>query len=366
MWGVYELVKNYGVAIILFTLITKILLFPVGLQTHRAMLRNRVLAPKLQALKKKYPNNPQKVQEEQLKLQQEEGVSMTGGCLPSIVQILLLFGVIDVIYRPLTHILRVSRDAIAAAKEIVMSIDETLLSKASMREELVILNEVKKNPEIFSSIEGLSDKVAGLNYTIFGNVDLGSIPTFKPEVWNGAAIILFLIPILSGLSQLGMTIYMQYTQKKNNPEMPTMPGMNAMLYGMPIFSVWLAFQVPAGVGIYWIATAVFGLIQSLILNMYYNKERADAYIGAQREKSKSKPKKPGLMQRMLEQQQALQNQQNGGKRDDGAVEYETDEDGLHPLTKKEVNKYNSSKIKEARRRMAEKYGDSYDDESESE
>ena len=114
---IYSICNNYAVAIILFTVITKILLLPVNYKTQKGAARMQLLNPKLEKLKKSFANNPQRLQEEQQKLYQQEGVNPMGSCLPAFIQMFLLFGVIDVIYKPVTHILDISKSIIDERNE---------------------------------------------------------------------------------------------------------------------------------------------------------------------------------------------------------------------------------------------------------
>ena len=91
---IYSICNNYAVAIILFTVITKILLLPVNYKTQKGAARMQLLNPKLEKLKKSFANNPQRLQEEQQKLYQQEGVNPMGSCLPAFIQMFLLFGVL--------------------------------------------------------------------------------------------------------------------------------------------------------------------------------------------------------------------------------------------------------------------------------
>ena len=151
MW-IYDLVQNYGVAIILFTLVTKIILLPINYKTQKNAARMQFLNPKLAKLKKSYQNNPQKLQAEQMKLYQEEGVNPMGSCLPAVVQMILLFGVLDVVYKPLTHIIRFSGGVISKARDLASEISGTAISKSDLRQELRILNVFEHHQDKFSSI----------------------------------------------------------------------------------------------------------------------------------------------------------------------------------------------------------------------
>ena len=351
MYWIYEIVNNYGLSIIIFTLLSKLIMLPASYKQQLGTVRMQSLNPKLRQLKKQYANNPQKMQEEQQKLYQQEGVNPMGSCLPLIVTMIILYGILDVVYRPLSHILRISSDVIEKAKTII--VDNDLADKYfKTRPELTILRQVKDDPGLFSSLGNeFVEKVSAFKNTFMG-VDLGSIPTIRPETWNSAAIALIMIPIVSGLVQLAFTIYSQYKTRKMNPDMGSAAGagcMNVMLYGMPLFSVWLAFTVPAGVGFYWIWSSVFSLIQSVALYSYFTPKRIEEINVKLKEKNKNK--KPGLMQRMMDQQNELMRQQEAAK-NGGRVDYDADTEGM---SRSEKQNYNRQLINEARKRMAEKY-----------
>ena len=107
LWFIYNLVNNYFVAIFLFTLIVRAATFPLSLKSQKAQADRARLAPRLERLQKKYAKDPKKLQEKQMSLYEKEGVSMTGGCLPMVIQMIVLFGIIAVIYSPLTHLARI-------------------------------------------------------------------------------------------------------------------------------------------------------------------------------------------------------------------------------------------------------------------
>ena len=115
---IYQLVNNYGVAIVLFTIITKILLFPISYKQQKNTLRMQLIQPKLKKLQAKYKDKPQELQQAQMQLYQEEHVNPMSSCLPMFLQFFLLFGVLDVVYKPLTHILHYSKSVISKVVEI--------------------------------------------------------------------------------------------------------------------------------------------------------------------------------------------------------------------------------------------------------
>lgn len=376
MYLVYSIFKNYGIALVVFTLLTKLLLFPISYNQQKNTAKMQALQPKIRKLQKGFANNPTRLQEEQMKLYAEEGYNPMSGCLPMLVQFALLFGVLDVVYRPLSHILRISKSTISSAQNILteyFKLNNITDKYFASRPELTILEYAKSKPEVFSSLNGFAESVVDFDNTFFG-INLGQIPTFKPEVWNGAAIGLFLIPIISGVLQLLITIYTQRKSKQNNPDMPSMGAMNIMLYGMPIFSVWFAFQVPAGVGFYWTLSSFFSLLQTVFLYNYFTPERSEKILVRDREKAKKKGRK-SMFERMVEQQDQLNNgsSTNYQSRESGvsrATQQASDRKKLNDARKLADDKYKDEfdrslskedmeKILNARRRMAEKYGDDY-------
>ncbi len=364
MWLIYKVVNDYGIAIILFTLLSKLVLFPTSYKQQISTMRTQLLRPKLEKLKKQYANNKEKFAQEQQKLYNEEGVSMTGGCLPLIVSMIILYGILDVVYRPLTHILRLKDGVIDKMKEIILSVKEWGIEEKALnsRPELTILQQVKEHSQTFveKGVDSdIVDQVSQFKNTFLG-IDLGKVPTIHPEVWDKAAIALIMIPILSCVVQLAYSIYSQHKQKAINGDIQGAGCMKAMMFGMPLFSLWLAFTVPAGVGFYWIWSSVFSFIQSVALYAYLNPKRL-AEIN-EKIKLKQKDKKPGFMQRMMDQQSQL-NQQTGNSHKLGRDDYNA---AIENMSKSEKNKYNRELIKEARKRMAEKYGEEYVDEDDNE
>jgi YidC/Oxa1 family membrane protein insertase len=342
---IYEFVKDYGSAIIIFTLFTKLLMFPFTWKQQISSERSKAIQPKLQKLRKAYKDNPQKMQQEQMKLYQQENLSMSAGCLPMILQMVLLFGVLDVVYRPLSHILRFSSSTIDKMRGVASKLTEngkqviTFTGKNDMREELKIMDGVAHDSSSFDS--NLVDKIHDFSSQLFGVADLTATPVLNPEIWNTQSIILFLIPFMAGIFQLVSTVYSLQYQKKNNPDMPNMGFMKLVMYFLPIISVIFAFNVPAGVGFYWAISALFSFIIQLCLHRYLTPERVAVII--EKDKAKNAKKKPGIFQKAMEEQQRQM-----------ALLPDND---TSKLSRKELNELNIKKIDEARKRSAEKYSD---------
>lgn len=358
---IYGWVDNYALAILLFTIFTKLILFPISYKQQMNSARLQRVNPKMEKLRKKYKDDPQKLQEAQMKLYQEENVNPGASCLPMFLQFFILFGILDVVYKPLSYIMRMKDDLISKAFEVVEKINPELAKQGtSLRQELAILSAHHQDADAFGNVLAGTDYSAQITefydkFSLFG-VNLGTVPEWKPEVWNYSAVVLFLIPILSGVLQLILTIYMQIVQKKRNPAMQNMGCMNVMLYAMPIFSVIFAFSVPAGVGFYWVCSSFFSLLQTIGLNFYFTPERTEKICQKQDQKMKKKYAngKKGLMQRMMEQQQGMS---------EGQQKHQRYEEETKDLSRSERAKYDQKVLKEARKRMAEKYGETYEDDS---
>lgn len=360
---IYELVDNYALAILLFTIITKLILFPISYKQQFSSAKMQRLNPKMEKLRQKYKNDQKKLQEEQMKLYQEENVNPGASCLPMFLQFFLLFGILDVVYKPLSYILRVKDSLISSAFSVVEKINPDLAKQGtSLRQELVILSAHHDDPAAFADTisDSLSAQMAEFydKFSLFG-INLGTTPSWHPDTWNGTAIALFMIPVLSGVIQLILTVYTQVVQKKRNPNMPNMGCMNVMLFIMPLFSIWFAFQVPAGVGFYWVCSSFFSLLQSIGLNLYFTPKRIEALCEKENKKLERKyaKGKQSFSQRMMNTMQGQTEAQRQRERDKEAVK---------DMSRSELSKYQNQQLKDARRRMAEKYGDSYDTEDSNE
>ena len=187
--------------------------------------------------------------------------------------------------------------------------------------------------------KGINEDLERVDYTFFG------IPLSEMPSWSSLYV---LIPISSFLFQLILTFISQRYQKKNNPAAAsTGMGMNLMLYIMPLFSFYIAFRFPVGLGLYWTLSSFYSLIQTVVLNKIYTPEKVEAM-------AEKDAKKKGFYQKALEMQQ----QQAGVSSSEKPVDDEEfDED--RKLTKSERKQAELKRLQEARKRMAEKYGDEY-------
>jgi len=254
---IYLFVQNYGFAIILFTLITKFILFPLTIKQQKTMAQTQLLQPKLTALQKQYGDNREKFSEESMKLYKKYGVSPFSGCLPMLIQLPIILALYYVIREPLTYIWGQSADTVAAL------IKEYGITAAKGSEEIALTAKLAELGKEFA-----------INYGFFG-LDLSITPQFKnPNI-------IWVIPALAGITTWLSTKLTQVTADKKKeddgkPKRPPRPGekspnanTNTMMNIMPFMTVWFAFMLPAGVGLYWIASNIFQMGQQFVLNKYY-------------------------------------------------------------------------------------------------
>ena len=273
----YNLTNSYGVALILFTLVIKLIMLPFQMKSKKSMMRMSRVSGQMQELQKRYAKNQAKLQEEMQKLYEEEGVNPMSGCLWSFLPFPILIALYSIIRQPITHFMMLSKDVLqtvvqSAADAGVNLTNIVMMDKATgtpaLKDGLYQLasygqiNLVKAVQEMgLSTPEGWFD----MNYNFLG-LDLTATPWeyVKSFTFTWAVIGVILIPILAGLSQF---VFSKLTMK-TQPQADAAGGasMKSMMYMMPLFSVYIAFIMPAALGVYWIAQSVFSLIQEAVLN----------------------------------------------------------------------------------------------------
>ena len=279
--ALYELTSSYGWALVLFTVVIKLIMLPFQMKSKKSMMRMSRVSGQMQELQKRYAKNQAKLQEEMQKLYEEEGVNPMSGCLWSLIPFPILIALYSIIRQPITHFMMLSKDVLqtvvqSAADAGVNLTNIVMMDKATgtpvLKDGLYQLasygqiNLVKAVQEMgLSSPEGWFD----MNYNFLG-LDLTATPWeyVKNFTFTWAVIGVILIPILAGLSQF---VFSKLTMK-TQPQADAAGGasMKSMMYMMPLMSVYIAFIMPAALGVYWIAQSVFSLIQEAILNKTFS------------------------------------------------------------------------------------------------
>lgn len=322
----YNVLHSYGWSLIIFTLLVRLAMVPLSIKQQKASAKMAAIQPQLMEIQKMYAKNQQKMNEEMQRLYTRENYNPAGGCLPMIITMLVLFGLIDVIYNPLRHILGFDKAIIAQATEIMQGLGVAI---SQYSPQASIITSLQANPEAYAALgQEFVSKVQAFDLNFLG-INLGATPTFSFDL-------LLLIPILSGLT----SFLMSWISMKNNPAAMEGPGAASMKFMMlfsPLMSLWIAFKVPVGVGMYWILSNLFMVVQTMLLNKFYNpKEMAEK---ARREAEERREK---------ERQERIEAKKMARQGDAQAK--------AKAKSQKEINRL---KLAEARKRDAEKYGDVY-------
>lgn len=277
LWFCFMLVHDYGIAIILFTLFLKIILFPTAIKQQKSMAANARLAAKQRELQKKYGNDKAKLNEEVSKLYQKEGVNPMGGCLSSLLPMLLLLGVYYAVINPLTNTMHIASETVTKAVSYLNTLPGIGTSFNNFYGQIDIIK-LAQTPQGTTYLSGFFDantidqiKDFGQGFHSFG-LDLLGRP-------NEGFTILLIIPVLclvtSVLSQF-------FTMKLQGTAQMQQGCMKYMLLLMPLLSAYIAYTVPAAVGFYWIVSTVLGFLQTVILQNFYSANIMGAKAEAQR------------------------------------------------------------------------------------
>ena len=283
----YQLTSNYGVALIIFAIVLKLILLPATTKSKKSTMKMSRLQPRLQALQKKYANDQQKLSEATQALYKEEGVGMGAGCLWSLVPLFLLIPLYNVVREPITYLLHENADVAKKVVETIKEINPTAFGKNNYYDQLTAAQLIPQYAEQLKGIVANANTLQGINFGFLG-IDLGGIPSFnvfKWEVWNWATIGAFLLPVLSAGGQV---LTMLISQRMNNSLVTNEKGLEdketaknsqanqnnkVMMYMFPLMSLWIGFGIPCALSLYWF---VQGLVSTAI-DVYLTKKYRKIY-----------------------------------------------------------------------------------------
>ncbi len=285
----YQLTTNYGVALIIFAIIVRLVLMPINAKSKKSMMKMSRIQPKIQEIQQRYANDQQKQQEAIQQLQKEEGATMgCGGCLWSLVPMLILLPLFQVIRQPIVYMLHESAEVAAQIVEMVKEGGLAAFTNNNYYDQVVAIS----SENIAPYVEQLKDIVAhtrtleGLNFNFLGiNLGLQPLIPFISEgwTWDWNHIGAFLIPVLSAASQM---LSMWLSQRSNNSVITNKDGVQdkeaaknsqsaqqtkMMMWMMPLMSLWIGFTVPAALGLYWFIGGLVAMVENEILTRHYRK-----------------------------------------------------------------------------------------------
>lgn len=283
----YQLIGNYGVAIILFSILVKLLTIPLSIKQQRTMKKSAKIQEEMKQIQFKYKNDPEKMNQEVMALYKRENMSPFSGCLSSIVQIILLLSVFILVQSPLTYMVKLDSQVInqldtianqsqvsnSRYKEIqVIQYVRTLKNEASVSEE--------EQDDNYKLINQYKDKV-NLNMDFLG-IDLSAVPTQNLSDWK--TLVIPILYVITSFISIRMTTNMQNNkkdkklitdgneEKKEEEYNPMLEANKSMSWFMPLMSVSIAIIAPLGLALYWLMNNLLSITERIVLNKVLKKE----------------------------------------------------------------------------------------------
>lgn len=284
----YQLTHNYGWALILFSVLVRLILAPTTAKSKKNTMKMSRLQPQIQYLQKKYEKDQQKLGQAMQDLYKAEGVSMGAGCLWSLVPLLIIFPLFYVVKEPLTWLLR-DNNAAAIVKGLKELVPNLFQGRAGY-EEMVAASAIFKDPakykEVLTTAGAAARTFQGVNFNFLG-IDLSQIPQWQfwssSWAWNWNTIGGFLMPVISAGSQV---LSMVISQKLSNSLITNEKGLQdketaeksqanqtskTMMIMMPIMSLLFGFGVPAALSLYWLVSGLMTTLIDVVLTKKYRK-----------------------------------------------------------------------------------------------
>ena len=273
--ALYTVFNNYGIAIIIFSIILRIILIPITVKQQKSMKKSAELQEEMKEIQRKYKNNPEKLNQETLDLYKREKLSPFAGCFSSIIQLIIILAVFWLVSEPLTYMKKIDESIINDYKtELQQENGQTTYT------EIAIINKY-----------GAQDERVHLNMDFLG-LDLSKVPSSNLNDWT-----VYVIPLLYVISSVvSIKITNNFNNKKKNKqkvitdgkevelkeepsELEAMEAMNKnMMYMLPIMSVFIAFIAPLGLALYWFISNVLMIIEKIIIEkiMKHKEEKENA------------------------------------------------------------------------------------------
>ncbi len=259
--------NNYVWALLLFAIIIEIILLPFGIKQQKNSIKQAKLRPKEMAIRKKYAGRDdnvtkQKMTQEIQELYQKEGYNPMGGCLPLLIQFPIIIALYNIVMNPLKYICNLEEATIQMISDVVSSV--TGKTYDVVRNINLLSDMQTLSYSDLKHIEGFSEEAFGNlpNLQMFGGaIDLGAIPSFTTFNW------LLLIPVLTFFAYFfSMKMTRKFTFQPQTDDKAMGCSNKIMDFMMPAFSVYIAFVVPAAIGVYWIFKSLIGVVKQIILH----------------------------------------------------------------------------------------------------
>ena len=313
--GIFKIVGNYGLAVILFALLVKLVVIPLTIKSKKSMLAMSAMNAELQQLQKKYANNRVKLNEEMQKLYDRHGVNPMSGCLPQFIPLIIMMGLYYAVQQPLKFMMGFGDDVIGQLANLV-GVD---MATAGYYGQITIaekLGQIYQEaggvwPDTVTAITNGSGELLNIDFSFLG-LNLAQTPSISDPS------IIWIIPILSGVTAYLSSYIMQKMQgTQNSAAAGQMKVLNIL---MPLMSLYFGFILPGAIGIYWIFNNVFSCVQEIVLTKILRgkqeKKQAEetARIEAEREAKRAAHKAAQQQQAEKAREQNAAKSQNGKKK----------------------------------------------------
>lgn len=258
---IYNIVQNYGLAIIIFTILLKLFMLPISVNQQKTIKKNAKMQVKVKEIQEKYSNDQVRQSQELMELYKKENMSPFSGCLSSIVQLLIIISIFYLVSRPLTYMVHFDQNTL---NEYIQEISENSNERVNYQEIAVIRE------------KSADDERVALNMNFLG-LDLSSIPSQNYSDWK-----VFIIPVLyviTSIVSMKITTSMQNKQmqsaegKEKSEEEETMAEMSkTMTYMMPVMAVSISLIAPLGLALYWLVSNLLMIIERFVINKVVKEE----------------------------------------------------------------------------------------------
>lgn len=264
----YQLIPNFAITMIVFTVLIRVAMLPLAIKQQKSTAKMSVFQPEMQRIQEKYKNNQQKQQEELMKLQEEYGYNPMSGCLPMLLNMLVLFGIIEVVYRPVQYILGIPADVIKTACEALgISTTNTIAMQTTLIQQIHL--GAAEGVATGLSAEQLAS-IQNFN-TMFLGMDMCDIPglRFTP---------LIVFPLIAAATMILSYII---TQKLSGTGAQMQTSMKVTMWIMNIWFIYYCFNAPIGFSLYYGTSNLCQIVQSFITYKIYSPEKFKAEYEAE-------------------------------------------------------------------------------------
>ena len=279
MEWIYKLLPNYGWDIILFTLLINLVKIPLQLSQQKSMAKMSAFQPMIMDIQTKYKDKPEKQQEELMKLQQDYGYKPTAGCVPMLLNFLVIFGVIGVVYNPLQRIFHISAAALTAAGEALTAAGVSFT--AITRDTNIIAQVVAGNSGVIGCFS--ADQIATITefsqHMNFLGIDLTRIPQIG----------LSLDLVLPLLSVVTMFLSTHISMKASGQQMQG--SMKVTMYLMPLMYLFFCFTYPLAFSLYYVISNIVMTVQTQVMRKVYDPDKMRKEVEAQIEEKRKQQKR---------------------------------------------------------------------------